>query len=94
MTKMAGNPEEMEVLVARIARAVVDDSRQVMVKTTRYKGGTWLRVRVAQSDVARMIGQQGRTVGAVRAILAAVASKHRHRYMLDVFEGTKDRDAR
>jgi predicted RNA-binding protein YlqC (UPF0109 family) len=45
-------PEKMQDLVARIARGVVEDSLQVMVEAMDYNGGTWLRVRVAQSDGA------------------------------------------
>jgi predicted RNA-binding protein YlqC (UPF0109 family) len=45
-------PEKMQDLVARIARGVVEDSLQVMVEAMDSNGGTWLRVRVAQSDGA------------------------------------------
>jgi predicted RNA-binding protein YlqC (UPF0109 family) len=93
MNHMAGKPEEMQDLVARIARAVVDDSCQLMVEALEYSGGTWLRIWVAQSDVGKMTGQQNRTVGAIRAILAAVTKKHHHLYMLDVCEDANNQDA-
>lgn len=91
MSHMSESPEEMQHLVARIARAVVDNSRHVIVEASDYQGGTWLRVQVARSDIPKIIGQQRRTVGALRALLAAVTKKQHHLYMLDVREEMKNR---
>jgi predicted RNA-binding protein YlqC (UPF0109 family) len=58
-------------LMAWIARAVGDDSRQAIVEAMGCNGGASMRVWIAQSEVGKMTGQQRRIVGAVRAILAA-----------------------
>jgi len=48
-----------------------------------------LRLRVAPSDVGKVIGKQGRTARSMRTILGAVSMKHHHRYTLDILEEDK-----
>ncbi len=76
----------MRELITQIARALVDISDEVNVEEEVQGEATTLRLRVARSDVGKVIGKQGRTARSMRTILGAVSMKHRHRYTLDILE--------
>jgi uncharacterized protein len=76
----------MRELVTQIARALVDLPDAVEVEPEENEHSTALRLRVAPSDVGKVIGKQCRTARSVRTILGAVSMKHRHRYTLDILE--------
>lgn len=78
--------EDMRALVIQIAKALVDDSDAVAVEEVERDEATVLRLRVAPTDVGKVIGKQGRTARSVRTILGAVSMKHHHRYTLDIIE--------
>jgi uncharacterized protein len=52
----------------------------------RDRSTTVIEVRVAQSDVGKVIGRQGRTVKALRSLLHAAGQKQKRRYVLDIVE--------
>jgi len=76
----------MREMITQIARALVDISDEVNVEEEVRGDATTLRLRVAPSDVGKVIGKQGRTARSMRTILGAVSMKHRHRYTLDILE--------
>lgn len=76
----------MRELVNQIAKALVDVPEAVEVEAVERDESTVLRLRVAPTDVGKVIGKQGRTARSVRTILGAVSMKHRHRYTLDILE--------
>ena len=76
----------MTTLVTEIARALVDSPDQVSVETLREGEGTVLRLRVASSDIGKVIGKQGRTARSLRTILTAASMKMKHRFSLDILE--------
>jgi uncharacterized protein len=78
--------ESMTTLVTEIARALVDSPDQVSVETIREGEGTVLRLRVASSDIGKVIGKQGRTARSLRTILTAASMKMKHRFSLDILE--------
>ncbi len=82
-------PDDMRELVTQISRALVDIPDQVEVEANESPEHTVLRLRVAPSDVGKVIGKQGRTARSIRTILGAVSMKHRHRYTLDILEENK-----
>jgi hypothetical protein len=79
-------PDDMREMITQIARALVDISDEVNVEEVVQEEATTLRLRVARSDVGKVIGKQGRTARSMRTILGAVSMKHRHRYTLDILE--------
>ncbi len=79
-------PDDMRELITLIARALVDIPGEVQVEEQNHDEATTLSLRVARSDVGKVIGKQGRTARSMRTILAAVSMKHRHRYTLDILE--------
>ena len=78
--------DDMQELVTEIARALVDEPGAVVVDAVERDENTVLRLRVAPSDVGKVIGKQGRTARSMRTILGAVSMKHHHRYTLDILE--------
>jgi len=81
------NPvKNMTDLVTEIARALVDDPANVSVEAIAEGDATVIRLRVAQSDVGKVIGKQGRTARSMRTILSAASMKLKHRFSLDIVE--------
>jgi hypothetical protein len=73
-------------LVEYVAKALVDDPEQVQVEVAESGGTTTLRLKVAQTDLGRVIGKQGRTARAVRTLLHAAASRTKQRVVLEILE--------
>jgi predicted RNA-binding protein YlqC (UPF0109 family) len=69
-----------------IVRALVDDADAVDVREIERDGTTRIEVRVAQTDMGKVIGKQGRTVRAMRSVVYAAGMKQNRRFMLDVVE--------
>ena len=78
--------KNMTDLVTEIARALVDDPNSVSVEAIADGESTVIRLRVAQSDVGKVIGKQGRTARSMRTILSAASMKLKHRFSLDIAE--------
>ena len=69
-----------------VVKALVDDSEAVDVREIDRNGTTRIEVRVAQPDMGKVIGKQGRTVRALRSLVYAAGLKQNRRYVLDVVE--------
>ncbi len=77
---------EVEELVLEMARALVDAPDAVELQCVSGEDSTVVRLRVAPTDVGKVIGKQGRTARSMRTILAAVSMKLHHRYTLEILE--------
>ncbi len=71
-------------LVANMAKALVDLPDEVSVQAAAENDGTVLLLRVAQVDLGKVIGKQGRTARSIRTILGAASMKAQHRFALDI----------
>ncbi len=76
----------MKEAVTRIIRALVGEPDAVEVTEIEDGRTVRLEVRVADSDMGRIIGREGRTVKAIRSILFAAGQKHGKRFHLDLVE--------
>ncbi|MGH7324897.1 MAG: KH domain-containing protein [Candidatus Rokuibacteriota bacterium] len=76
----------MRELVEHIAKALVDDPESVNVNEVEGENITMIELRVAQSDLGKVIGKQGRTARAIRTILNANTTKLRKRAALEIIE--------
>lgn len=77
----------MKDAVDLILRTLVSEPEAVDVREVeRDRSTTIIEVRVAQSDVGKIIGRQGRTVRALRSLLYAASAKREHRYVLEIVE--------
>lgn len=73
-------------LVEFIAKALVDEPDKVEVKEVEGERVTIIELRVAQGDIGKVIGKQGRTARAIRILLNAAATKLRKRAVLEILE--------
>jgi hypothetical protein len=73
-------------LVTFLARALVDKPDDVRVTEIAGEQTVVLELRVAREDLGKVIGKQGRTVKAMRAILSAASAKLRKRAELEILE--------
>ena len=76
----------MRELVEYMARALVDDPDAVQVSEVDGESVTVIELRVAQGDLGKVIGKQGRTARAIRTIVNANATKLRRRAVLEIVE--------
>ena len=76
----------MKDLMVAIAKALVDNPEQVEVTEIEGEQTTVLELRVAQEDLGKVIGKQGRTARAVRTILNAYGMKLKKRFVLEILE--------
>jgi len=65
----------MKELIEQIAKALVDNPEQVVVNAIEGEQTTVLELRVAQTDLGKVIGKQGRTARSIRTILSAAGMK-------------------
>ena len=73
-------------LVEYLGKALVDDVGAVNVREVDGERTTVIELRVAQGDLGKVIGKQGRTARAIRTILNAHATKIRKRAVLEIVE--------
>jgi uncharacterized protein len=76
----------MKELIEEIAKALVDSPDEVEVKETSGEQVTVLELKVAASDVGKVIGRQGRTARSIRTLLGAVGMKMDRRFELHILE--------
>jgi predicted RNA-binding protein YlqC (UPF0109 family) len=78
--------DEMKELVEQMARALVDAPEEVSVKEVDGERTTVFELRVASSDLGKVIGKQGKTARAMRTILGAAGTKIGKRCVLEILE--------
>ena len=76
----------MKELIEQTAKALVDSPDEVNVKAIEGQEVTIFELRVAQGDIGKVIGKQGRIALSIRTILAAVGMKLKRRFMLEILE--------
>ncbi len=69
-----------------IVKALVDDASAVDVREVEHAGSILIEVRVAETDMGKLIGRQGRTVRALRLIVQAASVKKGRRFLLEIVE--------
>lgn len=76
----------MKEAIEKIINALVDDKEAVEISEEANDRATLIKVRVAESDMGRIIGREGRTIKAIRSLLFAAGNKHGKRFVLDIVE--------
>jgi predicted RNA-binding protein YlqC (UPF0109 family) len=76
----------MKELIEQIAKALVDSPDEVSVAAVEGEQTTVLELRVAQTDLGKVIGKQGRTARSIRTILSAAGMKLKKRFTLEILE--------
>ncbi len=83
---MEAEVSSLQELVEHVAKALVDETGAVNVTQVEGERTTVIELRVAQGDLGKVIGKQGRTARAIRTILNAHATKMRKRAVLEIVE--------
>ena len=76
----------MKELIERIAQELVDQPDQVSVSEIEGGRTVVFELRVAKSDIGKIIGKRGQNVNAIRTILNAVSGKSRKQVVLELIE--------
>lgn len=76
----------VKALVEDIARALVDTPTGVVVNEISGEHATVFELRVAATDLGKVIGKQGRTARSIRTLLGAVGTKLNRRFSLEILE--------
>ena len=76
----------MQELIEFLAKSLVDNPDEVKVHAHQRDQQTVLELEVAEADLGKVIGRQGRTARAIRTILSAAGQKSRRRWSLDIVD--------
>jgi len=76
----------MKDLIREIVQALVDQPEIVSVFEIVGENTNVLEVKVAKSDMGKVIGKQGRNAQAIRTILSAASGRSRKKYVLEILE--------
>ena len=76
----------MKSLIEDIAKALVDKPEEVGVAEVDGERTTVFELRVATSDLGKVIGKQGKTARSIRTILSAAGTKLGKRCVLEILE--------
>ena len=74
----------MKELVETIAKALVDSPDEVVVTESETEREIVLQLHVAQEDMGKVIGKQGRIAKAIRSVVKAAASKSDKKVVVDI----------
>lgn len=76
----------MQELLLAVARGLVEDKEavQVTVDTVRDDGTTVYHLKVAESDMGRVIGKQGRIAKAIRVVMRAAAVRQGEKVIVEI----------
>jgi len=78
--------ERMKELIEYIAKALVDNPNEVAVNEIEGEVTSVIELRVAKSDLGKVIGKEGRTARAMRTLLTAASTKIKKRAVLEIIE--------
>jgi predicted RNA-binding protein YlqC (UPF0109 family) len=76
----------LKELVGVMVRALVDETDQIDIREIKGAQSSCMEVRVAKSDLGKIIGKRGTNVMAIRTILGASSAKFKKRIILDIIE--------
>lgn len=76
----------MGELVEYIAKALVDNPDEVSVNEVEGSQSLIIELRVAQEDMGKVIGKQGRIAKAIRTVVKAAAIKNDKRVVVEIIQ--------
>ncbi len=76
----------LKELIATIAQALVDEPEAVDVHEVEGDHNCLIELKVAKNDIGKVIGKDGRTAQAMRALLSAASTKIGRRAHLDILD--------
>jgi uncharacterized protein len=76
----------MKEFLEFVIRQLVDYPDEVMLSEIPSGRMTIFKVQLRQTDVGRIIGRNGQTIQAIRALLTSSAARHGQRATLEIVE--------
>jgi hypothetical protein len=76
----------VEELLDYLARNLVDRPDEVRIERTERDGAVVLRLHVAEDDIGKVIGRQGRTARALRTLARASGGRRQERTLLEIVD--------
>ncbi len=76
----------MKELVEVIAKALVEHPEEVVVTENQSEKAIVVELRVAQSDMGKVIGKQGRIAKAIRSVVKAAAAKEERKVIVEIMQ--------
>ncbi len=76
----------MKELVEVIAKALVSEPDEVVVTEHEDDKGIIIELKVAKSDMGKVIGKQGRIAKAIRSVVKAAASKEEKKVVVEILQ--------
>ena len=76
----------MKGLVEVIAKALVDNPDEVIIEEIQRDDSTVIVIKVAESDIGKVIGKQGRIAKALRTVVRAAAVKENKKVIVDILQ--------
>ncbi len=74
----------MKKLVEVIAKSLVDSPDEVVVTEVEKENSVVIELKVAPSDMGKVIGKQGRIAKAIRSVVKAAASKEDKKVIVEI----------
>lgn len=74
----------MKGLLEVIAKSLVDNPDEVVVTEKETENGLVLELKVAPSDMGKVIGKQGRIAKAIRSVVKAAASRENKQVSVEI----------
>ena len=78
--------DKVAELIKLIASSLVDKPDQVEIQEVSGDSTTVYELKVAQEDLGKIIGKQGKTAKAIRVLMGAAAAKEKRRAVLEIIE--------
>ena len=86
VSEAQGEGAGLEGLLSFLVKALVEQKDDVQLKRTDADGVSLYELKVAPQDIGKVIGRDGRTVNAMRTLLAAAAQKRGERAKLEILD--------
>lgn len=74
----------MKEVVEILAKALVDNPNQVLVKMIEREKSFLIELKVAPEDMGKVIGKQGRIAKAIRTVVKAAATKQKKKVIVEI----------
>lgn len=76
----------MKEILEIIIKNLVEDEKSVSVVEQEKNGTVTLQVRVAESDMGKVIGKQGRIAQSIRTVIKSVATKEHKKVVVEFID--------
>jgi predicted RNA-binding protein YlqC (UPF0109 family) len=77
---------DMKALIELMAKSLVDNPEEVIVAEIGGEKTSLFELRVATSDIGKVVGRQGNTARAMRTIMSAAGTKLDKRFVLEILD--------